>query len=698
MSASGSFRAGSQPAPNLIPGERVTLARDLSDLLVEFSLALGHQSAYPEGHPILVAAAQRLAHALAGVLARRTTLTLGIAKRQFVIDGIATDPGNGLLGNLAHRFHRHRIAALRVDRGITHAEVSALLAAIGTDPRRDPGPLGLQPAEQRRWANAEIYPAQYNRLELSEGPAQDSESEGWTPEVQLWLELARAALPDGTETDLAGSSHPGVLAAAINQRVREVSYDQTVVSYLVRVAEEVAVGETVEQAWLRRRLTRLISSLDPAALERLLQVGDSEPQRRRLILAASQTLAADAVLKVVQAAGESSNRSVSDSLMLLLGKLAQHAESGAPEIAPAADSALRENVGRLVSEWDLEDPNPEAYSSALRHLVRSTRAIDAPVGSSQTLDPHAEAVLRIGLELGESGPRVQASAERLVVEGRTRLLTEILKDAATAGAATETIWGGVASPDLLSFELAKQPLDLVVVEALVARLKSEATASLLDALAVSEDRSTRWNLLRILAELGPPIAPEVGARLPQSPWFVQRNLLFLLGRLGTWPEGFSPVAYTSHSEPRVRREAYRLLLDTPETREAAIVDGLADADRGIVAMMLGAALPSCPPTAVPLLDRIAHDSSRDTEVRLLALRALAGSPDPDRVSRLAAVAHQRRWWGGVRLAPKSAVLLAVLKVLADGHGDHPDAQGILALAARHRDPEIRAAAIPSVRR
>ncbi|HWB40909.1 MAG TPA: hypothetical protein VG500_06610 [Gemmatimonadales bacterium] len=674
-----------------MPGERVTLARDLSDLLVEFSLALGHQSAYPEGHPLLVTAAERLTHALAGVLARRATLTLGIAKRQFVIDGVATDPGNGLLGNLAQRFHRHRVAALRFDRGITQAEIGKLLAAIGTDPRRDPGPLGLQPESARSWTNAEIYPAQYNRLELSEEPAQDSESDSGT-EVQLWLELARAALPDGTETDLAGSSHPGVLAAAINRRIKEVSYDQTVVSYLVRVAEEVAVGETVEQAWLRRRLSRLIASLDPAALERLLQVGGSEPHRRRLVLAASQTLAADAVLKVVQAAGESSSRNVSDSLMLLLGKLAQHAESGSAEVAPAAETALRENVGRLVSDWELEDPNPEAYATVLQHMVRHTRSNASVERTGAGLDLDPEAVLRIGLELGEMGPRVHAAVDRLVADGRTRLLTELLEGAAKAGAETDGIWGRVVSAPLLARELARHPLDLTVVEALVTRLKAGASDPLLDALAASEDRSTRWNLLRLLAEIGAPAATAVAARLPDTPWFVQRNLLLLLGRLGTWPEGFSPTVYISHGEPRVRREAYRLLLDAPGAREAAIVAGLADPDPGIVTMVLGAALPTCPPSAIPLLAGIAHDTARDTETRLLAVRALAGCPDPDRAGRLAGLARQRRWWGGVRLAPKSPVLLAVLKALADSFGDHPEGSAVLALASGHRDPEIRAAA------
>lgn len=697
MSASGYLREGTQAAPSLTPGERVTLARDLSDLLVEFSLALGHQSAYPEGHPLLITAAERLTHALAGVLARRSGLTLGVARRQFVIDGVTTDPGNGLLGNLAQRFHRHRIAALRFDRGITRPEIATLLSALGTDPRRDPGPLGLRPEEVRRWPHAELYPAQYSRLELSEDAASDGESRTEAQEIQLWLELARAALPEGTETDQAGSSHPGVLAAAINSRPREVSYDQTVVSYLMRVAEQVAVGETVEQAWLRRRLSRLIASLDPAALERLLQVGGSEPYRQRFVLAASQTLAADAVLKVVQAASESSNRNISDSLMLLLGKLAQHAESNRKEIAAAADDALRENVGRLVSDWDLEDPNPEAYVSVLQHMVRSS-GTRTPVSAPKIdFDLRPEQVLQIGLELGEAGPRVLAAAEHLVVEGRAKLLTDVLAAAAGAGAETEAIWEHVVTPELLADELSRHPVDFTIVQSLVARLGARASDPLLDTLAVSDDRSTRWNLLRILAEVGAPVAPAVVARLPDSRWFVQRNLLLLLGKLGPWPEGFSPVPYVSHGEPRVRREAYRLLLDSAGTREAAIVDGLSDTDSGILMMVLGAALPTCPPAAIPLLDLIVRDSSRDPEVRLLAVRALAGCPDPDRVTRLVAAARQRSWWGGHRLAPKSPVLLAILRALADSWGDHPEASSVLAMAAHHRDPEVRGAILQSPR-
>jgi hypothetical protein len=669
------------------------LDRDLSDLLVEFSLALGHQAAYPEGHPVLAAASQRLTHAVVGVLAGRPSLTLGIARRQFVIDGVLTDPRNGLLGNLAHRLHRHRAAAVRFDRGITQADISGLLAALACDPRREPGPLGLRPEGERRWPHAEVYPAPYDRLELAEGTDADAEADRdtGTRELQLWLELARAALPEETGADVGGSSHPGVIAAAINRRSREVSYDEAVVGYLMRVAEEVAVGETVEQAWLRRRLSRLIASLEPEALERLLQVGIGEPYRKRFVSAASQTLGADAVLRVVHAAAESAGRGISDNLMLLLRKLAQHAESDAPEIAENADAALRDNVDRLVAGWELEDPNPDAYSSALQGMAKATEARE-PSGALPQFELDAADLVRTGLEIGETGPRVQAAAAGLAASGRTRLLTELLATAAQAGVGTDAVWSGFATVELLAAELARQPVDFGVVEALVSRLKEAAGEPLLDALESSQDRSTRWNLLRILGEVGTTIAPAVAARLPYSPWYVQRNLLLLLGRLGSWPEGFSPTDYLTHPDPRVRREAYRLMLDSPGTREAGILGGLSDRDPGILTMVLTTALQTCPAAAVPAVERITGDPSADGEVRVLAVRVLGGAPDPDLTPRLAAMVRQRRWWRRARLAPKSPVLLAVLKVLAESRSEHPDVASTLALAGQHRDPEIRAAA------
>jgi len=668
-------------------GERVALARDIADLLMEFSLALGHQSAYPQDHPMLRSAAERLSHTLGAVLAGRETLTLGIAKRQFIINGVATDPRSEFLAKLAQRFHRHRIAALRLDRGITHDEIGALLQRLSADPRREPGPLGLQPEDVRRWTHAQLYPARYEGLELR-SDADPTASEDGPPGVQLWLEMTRGALQNASENGAESTSNPAVLAAAINRHAHDPTYHETVVGYLLQITEELAVGESVEQAWLRRRLSRLISALEPAVLQRLLEMSGTGLQRRRFVLDASQTLAADAVVKVVEAAAEGSERAISHNLMLLLSKMAHHADAGLGEVATAAEAALRENVSQLISNWNLEDPNPEAYSSVLQQMAHR-----APAQSSNAtefvLDP--EEILQIALEIGETGPRVQAAAERLIGEGKARKLAELLDQAPQENGAVERLWDRLVTPDLLGEALAKHPIDFALVERFALRLAERAAEPMLDALASADDRSTRWNLIRVITALGNPVAPAIAARVSGAPWYVQRNLLIVLGRLGNWPPEFSPSQYTSHREARVRREAYRLMVEVPSARDAAIREGLADTDPTIVAMMLRGATTGCPAAAIPTVERILMQPASSLEVRLLAIRVVAAArSESGRECLLSLVRKPRRWLWGSPLAPKSPVLLAALKALADGWASDPQVVPVLTEAAGHRDPEIRA--------
>src|SRR5947207_9881877 len=77
------------PAPS---GERATLSRDLADFLIELSIALHKHSMYPEGHPSLAPAAAGLTRRAALLLEDRATISLGVARNQLVIEGVATDP------------------------------------------------------------------------------------------------------------------------------------------------------------------------------------------------------------------------------------------------------------------------------------------------------------------------------------------------------------------------------------------------------------------------------------------------------------------------------------------------------------------------------------------------------------------------------------------------------------------------------
>src|SRR2546423_11704946 len=76
------------PAPS---GERATLSRDLAEFLIELSIALHKHAMYPEGHPSLAPAAGGVTRRAGLLLEDRATLSLGVARQQLVIEGVATD-------------------------------------------------------------------------------------------------------------------------------------------------------------------------------------------------------------------------------------------------------------------------------------------------------------------------------------------------------------------------------------------------------------------------------------------------------------------------------------------------------------------------------------------------------------------------------------------------------------------------------
>jgi hypothetical protein len=286
---------------------------------------------------------------------------------------------------------------------------------------------------------------------------------------------------------------------------------------------------------------------------------------------------------------------------------------------------------------------------------------------------------------------VYAAAEGLLNRRQLGLIAGLL-EAAPQTETAEALWRYLASPQRLEAELTQDPPDQGAIEILVRRLGLDAANLLLDHLGRTDDRSTRAALMKQLLALGPRIGEVAVARLRDAPWYLQRNILVLIGRLGRWPEGFSPLSYAVHSDVRIRREGIKLLLESPAHVAEGVLLGLRDADEGIVGVALRAALESCPPDAIPLLEWIALDTRRSSEIRVPSLRTLARTRTPEALKVLLAQAQHRRRWFGRRLASKSPELLAAVSGLASYWRDHPMATEVLSRALQHSDPEIRAAA------
>ncbi len=696
--------AGPSPVTTSRREDRKAIPRDLAVFLVQFSIALSKTNTYPAGHPALGAAVRLLHQRLLPVFAERETLKIAVARRQLVVEGIATDGSNAILRELAQRLHRHQIGTVTFHRGAELPELGAVLEALGSDGWRRGKPLGAEPPETLgQWPHCRLQPLALDRLVLA-----DSDDPATVVALELWLGLAAAVLHGGEEstgvgagglsgTDGTGLEDPDRLVSAIETRRGEASYDQAIVAYLTRLSHQLTEMEGEEAVILRDRLAELLEKLQPETLRALLEVGADLAQRKQLVLDASQHLPVHAILDLLQAAADASTRTISHALLRVLSKLAAHAESDTT-IAPDADTALRDAVRQLVSDWTLDDPNPGSHRQVLELLSRRSRPSTAEEELGEADEAEAFRMVQMALELDYSGSGVLAAVDRIAasVGGSLPELLNLLDHQDAAPAASAALWQHLASPARVRLLLGRgwREEERSVIERLIAQLGLGAVGPLVDALGTANDLAIRRRLIDQLTALGPEAAPPLVAALAAAPWYLQRNILLVLGSLTEgWPPDFSPLPYAKVEELRLRREAIRLMLRHPEFRDQGIQLSLGDSDTGILQAGLATAAEGCPAPMVPLILNHLAEDELDDDLRTLGVRAIGTTSSVLARDWLVRRAQTRtRWLRRVTLRPRSGELLAILGVLRSRWPEHPAVVPVLTLARHHSDPDIRTAA------
>jgi len=680
------------PSPK---ADRAVLSRDLADFLIEFSIALNKHGMYPDGHPSLEPAAGKVINRLVPLLASGDLLALGVARNQLVIEGVATDPNNPVLSDLAEKFHRHHLGAVTLRPGVRSDELREVLMLVAIEPDRSGDPLGLGPPERlTRWANITLHPMSYGRLELVGGADSEEEIQFSLDRVrgsQLWLGLARAAMAadeagDASEVDDKADNDPAHVAKAINDKGRNEAYDQVIVGYMLQIAEELRAGGSHESADLKRRMSKLVAGLDPATLKGLLSMGGDHTQRRRFLLNASEGMAADAVIELVEAASHAEEQTVSHSLLRVMQKLAKHAGTGQGRQQTEADFALREQVHELIKDWSLKDPNPEAYRAALARMAQADSVF--AVAPDQRYRPEPRRIIEMTLEADVMGEAVARAADDLVARGEIRWLIKTLE---TSGAqeVPKALFEHLITPQVIEPVVRADPIDTRLLDLLLPHATPEAAETLLDVLSESDSSRTRRVLLERLPSFGREIGKRASARLTDNRWYVRRNMLKVIGDLDEAPEDVGAEEFMKDDDPRVRLEALRILLARPDIREQAMGFALGDKDDHVAMMGLRAALSKCPEGAVPRIASVAV-SDRSDEIRTLAVRVLGEARQKVALKALLQLTAPRRRLLRSKLPPKTPVYLAALKALH--HYNDERAQKVLAQAAKSRDSEIAAAA------
>ncbi len=671
------------------------LSRDLSDFVIELSIALHKHAMYPDGHPSLETSRTRVLRRLDSLLAERSTLSLGVARDQLIIEGVATDPRHPLLHGLARQLHAHDAGAVKFLAGVADEEMDQVLRMLAREPERDESPRAKAPNGSHQvpsWPHVRLFPLSYDQLELmddrEDAGAEDGHNAVQPGASQLWLDLARAALQ--TDASASRATDPELVAGAINSHEREQAYDQVIIGYLLKIANDLASGDRADSAVLRRRVSRLIGALEPDQLRRLVALGGDSAQRRRFLMDASDGLAVDAALALVRSAADASQRVISTSLLRLFAKLAAHAERGDATVRDEAETALREQMRQLVAGWALPDPTPGGYAVVLDRMAPDASLFVAAVEGTHGCEPLR--IVQMSIEAGVLGRETNEAVDAMVKGGEMGTLVSVLSQADADNETAKAIAERLATEDHLRRLLDAPAPDAEQLDWVVHRLGERAAGPLLDVLGASSSRATRRKVLGLLAQLGPALGPAAAARLPTAPWYFQRNLLILIDRLGSWPEGFSLAPYAAHADPRVRREAVRMLLRTAPAgqRDAAMLAALGDSDEQVVRLALGASADHCPAAAIPRIARRVAARELESDLDLLGIKVLATSNDPVALDcLLSCVTTGRGWFGGRRLAPRSPRLLAALSGLVARWPADPRAVSVLARASRHPDPAVR---------
>ncbi len=258
--------------------KRAALSRDLSEFLIELSIAVHRYAMYPAGHPSLQPAVENVVGRLSEIFESRRAVSIGVVHHQLVIEGVATDPRHPVLSDLARRLHGHQLGALSFTRGTNAREVEGILQLLAGDSDHEGEPVGMLPPDRiPTWEHARVYAVGYDQLEMKS--AIGDEPEEMDRATHLWLGLAQSAMASDKPLDSKVPPDAKALARVIEGHRRESAYDQVIVGYLLQLADELKSGEGGESEKVRKRVSGSST----------FQVGSARSARRKFAVGKQPT-------------------------------------------------------------------------------------------------------------------------------------------------------------------------------------------------------------------------------------------------------------------------------------------------------------------------------------------------------------------------------------------------------------------------
>lgn len=670
------------------------VSTEVAQFLAHLAVGMHKLRAYPAGHPMRHAAVHAGYTALTELQQDQSDFRIGVARNQLTVGDTTTDPAHFIISDLALRLHRRQVGSLTFHAGITEAEFTAALEVLAAEPPRGRG-IAAEEMVVSPSPNVEIAPIAFDALALNEGV------DGANQVDLLWQELA--GLVSGATSDMTGGlggsgtgggqgegigSGGDGYARAVMERLRAPEVRTAFLSTLERLGRMSQALDGEERAQVEARLGDLLATLPKNAIEMLLDVDIGQRDGLARLMPAVDWLPTVALVELIESAAAANNQGISAVLMRLLRKLANQGKSAGHQPA-SGDRDLRVMVKSLLENWTLADPNSKSHAHILDTLARHetvSTADGAPTGEGIR-------VLQIALETEAVGDLVLEAVEMVVASRQIEALTALLEETPLPNRAAAEIWKMVLTPAQARRIFGDPDLDPEVAHRLLARVDDSLVDLLLDRVLLFRHEAVRRDVIERIFALGPTASLALLKRIEGVAGEQRQQLLQVLQTVAQLPPGFDARAYATAPEPLVRIEALRLMMRNPDDRDDAVHAALADDDERVVDLGLEAGLADMPRQSLSRLMLLLNSPKRSVALKARAIPVLAQFDTPSiREWLITNLVIRRGWFRRRKLAPKTPLLVARLRLVAVRWPDHPQVAVALELARRSGDPELTAAA------
>lgn len=578
----------------------------LSNLIYQLNIVRRQVGAYPPGHQVILAAAERTLKILANLKPTTSQITIGIARDRLMLGAMPLDPKNPVYREYARALFSHGIVALTIHPDLNAEELCTLCRLIASKPENILDQGGIVAAvTAANIIHAKLTPLAHNQFRTTAmSMLPDTERAKQTDTVKPWDRFVGTLLapihppqagPWPTDIMAAPERLADILSADKTDCITEDTgeYDKAITTFLRDLDRENLSQQQHDELLDKFRI--FIHELQPELRQQFLSstvsvLGMHEMQAGAVLSRFPSTLLLDTLNDL--------NTRQSDIPPFILQMLSQLSctEPTSSTVQTQTNPAdlepyTAEHFKQVFAEHRADDYVPDDYQSLLRGFPhhKSTPVLPPEVieGLTQSIhdqtmeqrlcsiithmmhhfqEPHCQAALKNHLS-----PLI----EHFIATGDFAALIDLHRQTTSPGS-TSREW----AQDFLAATFSSYRFTREIVRSLslwpqakrqeicelMLQIGSPFVPLLLDKLGEEQDRSVRSRYLKLLGDMGPVIRHEVLSRLNDERWHMVRNLIVLLRGLEdpNLMDIMEPLLH--HPHERVRQEALKTAFYFKDTR------------------------------------------------------------------------------------------------------------------------------------